>query len=64
MLTTSDLLVRLSEEYESIAEAVIDGRCKTYEEYRSECARLRQLKMVERIATESDKRDADSHQEV
>jgi hypothetical protein len=55
VLTTSDLLARLSKEYEAIAEQVVSGMCKTFDEYKAQCARLNQLKMVERIATESDK---------
>lgn len=58
MLTTSDLLARLAKEYETIAEGVVEGRCKTFDEYKAQCARLNQLKIVERIATESDKQNA------
>ncbi len=55
MATVSFILDRVREAMDSTNQIVLSGRCKTYEDYKASCARLRALNEVIAWATDTEK---------
>jgi hypothetical protein len=63
VLTTTELLERLTDEYQKVCDRVISGQCRDWSDYRAQCARIRQLEDVQDIATGRDKKTPEVYED-
>lgn len=59
-MTLTQLLQRVEEMATSTAQSIVAGNCKTLEDYRAACSRVRALQEVVQMATEPERRPSES----